>query len=181
MSTTFPRTRGSQRGYDIDEVEDFLEDAHRAFTGEASSTVITSELVRRVAFTMRRGGYQPDAVDAALERLEDVFAEREREQALAERSEEWYADARASAQVILDRLVRPRGQRFRRVGALTGGYSVREVDALSDRITSYFQEGTPIELEQLRTVAFSAQRGGYLESQVDLLIDRVTQVMLAVR
>ena len=159
MSTTFPRTRGSQRGYDIDEVEDFLEDAHRAYVGEPTSTVI----------------------DAALERLEDVFAQREREQALSERSEEWYADARASAQVILDRLVRPRGQRFRRVGIFTGGYSVREVDALGDRITRYFQEGTPIELEQLRTVAFSAQRGGYLESQVDLLIDRVTEVMLAVR
>lgn len=182
MSTTFPRTQGSQRGYDVDEVEDFLEDARRAYTGEAASSVITAESIRRMAFTMRRKGYSPEHVDAALERLEDAFALREREQVLASQGEDaWYGEVRETAQTILDRLVRPRGQRFRRVGIFTNGYSVREVDALADRIAGYFQNGTPVEIERLRGVAFSAQRGGYHEAQVDILIDSVIHVMLAVR
>lgn len=182
MSTTFPRVRGSQRGYDIDEVEDFLEDARRAYTGEATAMTITAAQIRQIGFTMRRGGYSPTHVDAALERLEDAFAQREREQAIAREGEDaWYGDARATAQVLLDRVVRPRGQRFRRVGVFTRGYSVREVDALADRVAAYFQEGEPLDLDRLRSVAFTAQRGGYHEAQVDLVIDAVAEVILAVR
>lgn len=182
MSSTFPRTRGSKRGYDVDEVEDFLEDARRAYGGEASAEEITAERIRTVAFRMRRGGYAPADVDAALERLEDAFAQRERELAAAAGGEqEVFGRARATAQAILDRAVRPRGQRFRRTGVFTLGYAVREVDAVADRVASYIQHGTPLDLPRLRQVAFAPQRGGYQEAQVDLFIDAVAEVMLAVR
>ena len=182
MSTTFPRVRGGKRGYDIDEVEDFLEDARRAFSGEPTAAPVTSEMIRRAAFHLRRGGYAPAEVDAALERLEDAFAVRERERDFAQRGEQAvYTSARAAAQTILDRAVRPRGQRFRRVGAFTPGYSVAEVDAVADRVASYIQHGTPLDLAELRRVAFAAQRGGYREGQVDLFLDAVAQIMLAVR
>ena len=93
----------------------------------------------------------------------------------------WYARARGGAQAILDRIVRQRGKRFRRVSILTLGYSVREVDALTDRIAQYFQNGKPLSIDEVRTSAFHGQRGGYQEAQVDLLLDAVTRVMLAVR
>jgi DivIVA domain-containing protein len=180
---TFPRSRKSAWGYDVNEVEDFLEDARRAYSADRSQpTVVSADSIRHTAFTMRKGGYSTTAVDAALERLEDAFAVREREKAFAEVGDQaWYGQARTTAQAILDRLVRPRGARFRRVGLFTVGYSVREVDAFTDRISGYFQNGKPITVDEVRTVAFQAQRRGYREAQVDLLLDAVTKVMLAVR
>lgn len=179
---TFPRSKRSRRGYDIDEVEEFLADARQAYMAPEGSPAMTSAEIREAGFTMRRGGYSTVHVDAALERLEDAFAQREREREVALRGErDWYAEARATAQAILDRVVRPRAQRFRRVGPFSSGYSTREVDAFADRIAAYFQQGTPLTVEEVRSVAFRPQRGGYLEAQVDLLLDAVTKVMLAVR
>lgn len=183
MSTTFPRERKSKLGYDIDEVEDFLEDARRAYQAErAEATLVNADTIRQQAFTMRKGGYQPVHVDSALERLEDAFASRERDRAFAQVGDRaWYGQARETAQTILDRIARPRGRRFKRVGIFTLGYSVRDVDALSDRITTYFRSATPITLDEIRAVSFAAQRGGYQESQVDLLLDETIRVMLAVK
>ena len=183
MSSTFPHTRKSRLGYDVNEVEEFLEDARRAYTAERSdATLVTADSIRDTAFTMRKGGYSPVHVDAALERLEDAFATRERDRAFAQSGDQaWYAQARGGAQAILDRIVRTRGQRFRRVSILTAGYSVREVDALVDRVAQYFQNGKALSVDEVRTSAFHAQRGGYLEAQVDVLLDAVTRVMLAVR
>ena len=82
---TFPRSRKSTWGYDVNEVEDFLEDARRAYAADRSQpTVLTADSIRHIAFTMRKGGYSTTAVDAALERLEDAFAAREREKATAD-------------------------------------------------------------------------------------------------
>src|SRR5690554_5492358 len=81
VSSTFPKTR--KRGYDIDEVEDFLEEARRAYSSPVpGSSVVSADSIRTTAFSLRRGGYSTTHVDAALERLEDAFATREREQAI---------------------------------------------------------------------------------------------------
>ena len=184
MSTTFPRTRHSKRGYDVEEVEAFLADARRAYSAAPGAvTLITSESIRLSAFSMRRGGYSPVHVDAALERLEEAFAGRERERVFAETGgdTEWYTQARDSAQVILDRLARPSGSKFTRVGPLTRAYSPRAVDAFSERLIDYFQHGEPLLVDEVRTVAFPAKRRGYNEAQVDLVLDRVVTVMIAVR
>jgi len=180
---TFPRARKGRHGYDIDEVEEFLEDARRAYTADnPAASVVTADSIRTTAFSMRKSGYSTTHVDAALERLEDAFAARERDREIAQVGDEaWYAKARETAQAILDRVVRPKGKRFQRVSVLTVGYSIRDVDAFADRIAGYFQSGAPLTAEDVRTVAFRAQRGGYREAQVDLLLDTVTRVMLAVR
>ena len=183
MSTTFPRSRKSKLGYNVDQVEDFLEEARRAYTADQGSlAVVNAESIRTMAFAMQKGGDSTSHVDAALERLEDAFASRERERAFAtEGDAAWYAKARSSAQAILDRLARPVGQRFSRVGPLTTGYSRKDVDAFTDRLVGYFQHGKPMSVDQVRTVVFRGARGGYNESQVDLLLDSVIDVMLAVR
>jgi DivIVA domain-containing protein len=135
-----------------------------------------------MAFSMQKGGYSTSHVDAALERLEDAFASRERDRAFAEAGDAaWYAKARTAAQEILDRLARPVGQRFSRVGLLTTGYDPRDVDAFADRLVAYFQHGKPMSVDQVRTVVFRSKKRGYSETQVDLLLDAVIDVMLAVR
>jgi DivIVA domain-containing protein len=183
VSTTFPRTRQSKAGYDVDEVEDFLEEARRAYSAEPGAPVIVSaESIRHTAFDMQKGGYSVVHVDAALERLEDAFAARERERAMAEAGDAaWYGRARETAQEVLDRLDRQAGHRFKRVNFLRLGYHRKDVDAFGDELTGYFQDGSPMTIEQVRTIAFRTKRGGYNEAQVDLLLDSVVGVMLAVR
>lgn len=181
MSTTFPKVRRG-RGYDIDEVEDFLEDARRAYTGDrGSAQVVDATFIRQVGFTMRRGGYSPSHVDQALERLEDAFASRERERELSELGDNGvYQRARSDAQLILDRSTRARGRRFRRVGPFTGGYSVRQVDAFADRVGLYLQTGAPLTVAEVREVLFDRQRGGYDETQVDVVLDAVIDLLQTV-
>jgi len=181
VSSTFPRV-SKGRGYDTAEVEDFLEDARRAYAAPAGQAGLSAETIRTTAFSMRRGGYQPEVVDAALERLEDAFATRERQAAVERGGEQaWYQQARTAAEAILDRISRPRGHRFRRLNWFTAGYSVREVDSTMDRIRRYFRTGSALAVDDLRQVAFHPQRGGYAEAQVDALIDATIQVILAVR
>lgn len=183
VSTTFPRTRRSRLGYNVEQVEDFLEDARRAYgAGTGELTVITAATIRSMAFAMQKGGYLTTAVDAAMERLEDAFSSRERESSVRLRGDAaWYAQARAQAQEILDRLARPAGKRFSRVGFLTVGYHPADVDEFSDRLVSYFQDGGILSATDVRGIAFRPRRGGYREAQVDLVLDGVLEVMLAVR
>lgn len=183
MSTTFPRTRNSRRGYDIEQVEDFLEEARRAYAAEPGEpVVIGAEAIRRTAFSLQKGGYSPAHVDAALERLEDAFATRERENARREAGDEaWISEARMRAKEIIDRLGRQERQRFRRASFLSNGYDRKQVDAFADRLAAYFLKGTPMSVDEVRTVAFRPRKGGYLEAQVDQFLDAVVGVMLAVR
>ncbi|WBU39159.1 DivIVA domain-containing protein [Homoserinibacter sp. YIM 151385] len=182
MTSTFPRARRNRLGYDIDEVEEFLAEARSAYTAEPGAGALDAERIRHTAFSMRKGGYAPDHVDAALERLEDAFANRERDAAIQTAGDAaWYGQARDTAQVLLDRFVRPPGHRFTRVSWFTVGYATKEVDALADRIANYFQTGQPVTIEEIRTSVFHAQRGGYQESQVDAVLDAATRTILAVR
>lgn len=184
MSSTFPRTRHTKRGYSVAEVEDFLQAARAAYTAPlTNAAALDAKSIRTVAFSFEKGGYSTAHVDAALERLEDAFATRERERALSQPGGDsaWYGAARSTAQVILDRLDRDYGHRFTRVGALSTGYNVRDVDALADRLSDYFQKGTPLSVDEVRSAIFRSAKGGYQEVQVDLLLDTVVDVMLAVR
>ncbi|MEP6480857.1 MAG: DivIVA domain-containing protein [Rhodoglobus sp.] len=183
MSNTFPHSRRSKLGYKVDQVEDFLEEARAAYTADrGAQSVVNAASIRQMAFAMQKGGYSTSHVDAALERLEDAFASRERDRAFAETGNAaWYAQARSSAQAILDRLARDPGKRFSRTGPFTDGYHPRDVDALAVRLTNYFQQGTAMSVDQVRTVVFRRKKGGYNEAQVDMLLDAVVDVMLAVR
>lgn len=181
--STFPRSPKQKLGYDVDQVDDFLVSARRAYDDDPSSgSGLTAADIRHTAFSMAKGGYSTSHVDAALERLEDAFAAREREAARARAGESaWFEEARTTAQAILDRLERPIGHRFERVSFLTLGYNRQDVDRFAARLVRYFQDGRPMGVEEVRTVTFREQRGGYREAQVDLLLDSVTDVMLAVR
>ncbi|MGZ0710669.1 DivIVA domain-containing protein (plasmid) [Coraliomargarita sp. W4R53] len=177
--SAFPRTRGRTKGYSPAEVDDFIARARAAF--ESGDVPVGATEIREVAFPLVRRGYSIAAVDAALGRIEDAFAAREREAAVANSgTSEWVGQARESAQVVLDRLSRPRRSRFARVSALRYGYRIDEVDLVADKLATYLQTGESVTVEQVRAVAFRMQRGGYREAQVDAVLDAVVEVMLAV-
>ncbi|HWS49792.1 MAG TPA: DivIVA domain-containing protein, partial [Microbacterium sp.] len=143
---------------------------------------ITSVDIRRAAFPLVRHGYAIASVDAALGRIEDAFAARERSSAVAQTGvQAWVGHTRDSAQEVLDRLSRPRKQRFDRVSALRYGYRIDEVDLVSDKVSRYLETGDSLTVEQVRSVAFRMQRGGYREAQVDAVLDAVVEVLLAVK
>jgi DivIVA domain-containing protein len=179
---SFPETSGRTKGYEKRAVDAFLRRAKAAFDEpDAPETALTAAEVRRVAFPLVTHGYVVAAVDAALGRIEDAFAVRER-QAVMTRSgaREWVGRTKETAQVVLDRLSRPRGQRFDRVSVMRYGYRIDEVDLVADKIARYLETGDTVTVEQVRSVAFRMQRGGYRETQVDAVLDAVVEVMLAV-
>lgn len=176
----FALSSGRARGYHRMAVDTFLASARTAF--ETGGDDLGAEDVRSASFPLVKGGYVVADVDAALGRVEDAFAARERERAVRTHGAgQWVEQARADAQTILDHLARPRRRRFARTGVLTFGYRIDEVDHVSTRIVRYLRDGDALSAEQLRSAAFRMQRGGYREEQVDALLDSTIDVILAVR
>jgi len=179
---TFPLVGKRAKGYAPAAVDAFLAHARARFEGSAEAPELTAEDIRTVSFPLARQGYSIPAVDAALSRVEDAFAVKERDDAIArEGALAWVDAARENAQVILDRLSRPPRQRFARAGWLRFGYRIDEVDLVADKLRGYFEAGAPVTVDQVRAVAFRMQRRGYREEQVDAVLDAVVDVMLAVR
>ena len=177
---SFPETRGREKGYEKQPVDEFLDRARASF--ERGSDDLTSADIRKAAFPLVRRGYTITAVDAALGRIEDAFAARERSSAVAvSGARAWVGHTRELAQEVLDRLSRPARERFDRVSRLQYGYRVPEVDLVADKLAGYLETGAPVTVEQVRAVAFRMERGGYREMQVDAVLDAVVEIMLAVK
>ncbi|HJB64104.1 MAG TPA: DivIVA domain-containing protein [Candidatus Microbacterium pullistercoris] len=180
VDTPFTREARARRGYDPEAVRTFLARARESFQSVPGG--VSSNDIRTASFPLVRGGFSVPEVDAALARLEDAFAQREREAAIgADGADEWVADAREQAREILARVTRPEGRRFDRVSRLHIGYAPVEVDMVAERIARYLSRGDALTTEQLRTAAFHTARGGYREEQVDALLDATVHVILAVR
>ncbi|MBS1905361.1 MAG: DivIVA domain-containing protein [Actinobacteria bacterium] len=180
IAPSFPVLPRREKGYQRAAVDTFLARARGAF--EDGESGIGSADIRSASFPLVRGGYDIPAVDAALARVEEAFAQRERARAVAtEGPSEWVGRARADAQVILDHLSRPQGHRFARTGMLTFGYRVDEVDHVAKRIVRFLRDGDALTAEQVRQTAFRMQRRGYREEQVDALLDATIDVLLAIR
>lgn len=178
-SAPFETTSGRRKGYEKVAVDAFLAHAREAF--ETHAMTLTAAEIRQTAFPVIRHGYRIADVDAALGRIEDAFANREREHMLTQAgADAWVARARALAQEVLDRLSRPRGHRFQRVGAMHYGYRIDEVDLVADKMAHYLETGESLTVDQVRAVAFRMKRGGYREDQVDAVLDAVIEVALAV-
>ena len=60
------------KGYDIEEVDDFLRRAKDAYNGPLTPA-FDENTVRNAAFSRARGGYVPAEIDDALDRLSDYF------------------------------------------------------------------------------------------------------------
>lgn len=177
------RTAGRfANGYDPEQVEDFFARARRAYEGDRSE-LIEGQDVRRVAFDLVRGGYDPIAVDAALDRLERAFTARGRAEFVAANGQEaWMEHLAGRARTLYDRLRRPDGERFARARRGEQGYTPDDVDALCHRLVAYFDSGASLTSEEIRHATFGAARGrrAYAEGPVDAFLDRATEVLVGV-
>ncbi|GAB4099189.1 DivIVA domain-containing protein [Sinomonas halotolerans] len=179
----FDRVARGDLGYSPRQVEKFMERA-RAYLEDSSAPPVTSREVRTVSFDAVRGGFDASEVDAALDRLEDAFARRERDELITESGEEaWLREIGQLAGILRGRLVRSDGERFRRPSsAKAPSYSTDDVDAFCVRLLDYLEHGSPMSADEVRTAVFRTVTGdeGYEETQVDAFLDRVVELMAAI-
>jgi DivIVA domain-containing protein len=77
----FPRSRLLRRGYDLDQVDDFVDRVlasldllkHEAAGSDHGANGLTVEELRSAGFKPRRGGYAENAVDETLDRVVEVL------------------------------------------------------------------------------------------------------------
>ena len=182
--TAFPLARRKQLGYSPEQVDDFLARARATYEGGTMvGTPVTSEEVRRTAFAVKKHGYAARYVDAAMDRLEEVFFERERRAKIKALGEEaWWNETRQLLSEVRGRLQRPRGKRFRQRGIFATGYRKSQVDAFLDRILEMFENRElTVSPAEVRDVVFHSQLRGYDEEQVDALLDSVVELILSTR
>lgn len=181
----FERVGRGEYGYNIRQVDQFLTKAREYYNArDPHAAPVTSHEVRAMAFDPAKGGYAAQAVDAALDRLEDVFAQRERDALIAEQGEDaWLRQIGRLSAVLRARLHRPEGQRFRRPSRKRSrSYNVNDVDALCNDLLGYFENDKPLSVDVVRRAVFREAKGadGYEETQVDAFLDRVVELMAAI-
>lgn len=182
MSDAFPKVSLWRNGYAADRVDAFFEDARRAYEGGVPAERFSAEQVRQATFPLKRGGYRMDAVDAAMNRLEAAFVQRDRVDHVAVNGEAAWLDRVADrATTLYERLLRPRGERFAHPDK-GRGYDAVAVDDLLDRLAAYFDAGEPLRVDEVRSAVFQPARGkkGYLEGPVDAYLGRAVEILLAV-
>jgi DivIVA domain-containing protein len=179
VNLSFNRARGNRPAYDPVQVDEFVDDARRAYDAPAGFPVtLTALQIRQVSFALKRGGYDAAEVDEGLERLELAFAEAEREAAIAKEGwEGWSQRGVAAAEELRDRLLRQPRDRFRKATGV--GYKRSEVDAFAERVLDYLATGVGLTVRDVRFITFAPQRGGYDEPQVDYALDVLIDIMLA--
>jgi DivIVA domain-containing protein len=185
IPASFDRVQRNQYGYNAKQVDEFLQRARVSFESDRTpGRPVRSADVRAVSFDPVKGGYAAAGVDAALDRLEDALARRERDELVAERGEEaWLRDIGRLAGLLRGRLHRPDGERFRRPAkAKVRGYNTADVDELCHELIGYLEEDKPLSVDSIRRAVFrpTAGRDGYEESQVDAFLDRVVELMSAI-
>lgn len=172
-------------GYNVKQVDVFLERARAYFlNADSNGTAITSSDVRTAVFDPARGGYSAQAVDAAMDRIEDEFVLREKELLIAAQGEKaWMMKIGKTASVLRARLHRPDGERFRRPTRKNAqSYNIKDVDVLCRELLVYIEDNGELSVDVVRRAVFAPEKGpdGYEESQVDSFLDRVVELMAAI-
>lgn len=182
MTGVFPRAGFMRTGYHRVQVDAFFAEARAAYERPMlGDEGMSSFDVRRTAFDLKMGGYKTSAVDLALDRLELAFAARVRDQFVrAHGQQAWMTRLAQSAQTLYPRLRRPRGDRFAHPARGKRGYDAREVDALLERLISFFDKGEAVTPEELRTATFGRKgsRRAYDERTVDAYIARAVDILM---
>lgn len=177
MTAHFLRVPENELGYETSEVDAVIELARSQFANPGSHVLDASSL-RTKQFTTVKGGYRIDSVDAALDRLDDAFAEQEANRLLARSGHQGAAEhLETLKRSLLGRVARGRAKAFKRQPWWQKGYSVRQVDQLLRRVGQTLEGQPSVGVPQLRQVTFSPKWAGYTEAQVDAFLDRTVQYL----
>ncbi|WP_435299821.1 DivIVA domain-containing protein [Timonella sp. A28] len=177
----FTRVSGLKKGYDPDEVDDFFEHARDYYEGRTDEP-LTHRDIHTCVFDVMYRGYDTDQVDAALNRLENAFVAKERQEIVAQQGQDqWSNVLNERARTMYPRLTRPAGEKFShpRRGY---GYASDEVDALCANLVKFFDGKIKVTADDLRVITFKRAKGknAYDEGSVDAFMARGIEVLLGV-
>ena len=177
MSYAFIRSGKRKRGYKISQVDEFLKLAREQYT-DTSKALLTSMDVRTTRFELERNGYSISVVDAALEKLEDVFAANEYGQELLKIGYVDYTENLSDLKkLVLARCNRPRRRKFSKRLWPNRGYSTKQVDKLCSQLGKSLENKAKLTVKELRIATFKSRRGGYAEYQVDVFLEKVVETL----
>jgi DivIVA domain-containing protein len=175
VSYPFPNTKPRKLGYKPADVDDFIAQARERFNAAGDGSDLE---IRTREFELVKGGYSVSAVDAALDRLEESFAERANKRQLETLGHDGLLERVNQIRVALvGRMERPKRHRFNSSGFILRGYSKKQVDEFLDAVSNHVETRSSLSLDAVRKVLFTAKRGGYAENQVDAFIDRVIELL----
>ena len=180
----FERVSFFKSGYDCEQVDKFFTDARASYENVVGSEEFTAEKVREVAFDEKYRGYVSEEVDAALDRLEAAFLQRERADHVSVNGKQAWLDLVAErATTLYPRLRRPAGEKFAHPQGREIGYDAEEVDAFLQEIADFFDDKKELTVEDVRAVTFSPARKNkaYKEGPVDAYLSRAAEVLLAIQ
>jgi DivIVA domain-containing protein len=175
--STFKNVAKGKLGYAPAEVDSFIIRARDQYNNSTAQILDWRDITGQ-KFTLVKGGYEVASVDAAVEKLQDTFAERE----LSGKSNPFAQGFSGSLLtelrgLLLARASRPKGKYFDRANVVGVGYSRKQVDALMSVVQEFLEGGEALTLEEVRELTFKVQRGGYFESQVDAYVERLVEYL----
>ena len=175
--STFKNVAKSKLGYAPAEVDAFIIRARDQYNNSTAQILDWRDITGQ-KFPLVKGGYEVTAVDTAIDKLQDTFAERE----LSGKSNPFAQSFSGSLLtelrgLLLARASRPKGKFFDRAGVVGVGYSRKQVDALMSVVQEFLEGGEALTLEEVRDLTFKVQRGGYFESQVDAYVERLVEFL----
>lgn len=177
MTAHFLLAAANEWGYDPKSVDPVIDLARNQFANPASH-VLDAATLRTSQFKLVKGGYQIASVDAALDRLDDAFAQQEANRLLARNGHE---GARQKMQDLREtlkaRIARGKRRSFKRQAWWLKGYSMPQVDALLKSIDATLDGQSNLSVSVLRQFTFTPKWAGYSEAQVDAFIDRTVQYL----
>lgn len=177
MTAHFPTTDDHEFGYDPKAVDPVIDSAREQFANPGTR-VLEAATLRSSQFGLIKGGYVIAAVDSALDRLDDVFAEQEANRLLARNGHDGARQKMTELQgTLTGRISRARRHAFKRQPWWLKGYSTRQVDQLLGAIGESLSGGAQLSVSSLRTMTFAPKWAGYNEAQVDAFIDRTVQYL----
>ncbi len=170
-------SRAAKLGYNIEQVEKFLAAAKEQYLDPRVERFTVSSL-REIRFDLQKNGYLITAVDSAIEKLEDVFAQRELEQKLITLGYgEFVQELNALKELLTSRISRKKGHKFDRRRWPNQGYNLKQVDQLCSQLATHLAGTLLVSAKDVRLSVFKTKRGGYAEHQVDAFIDKFVELI----
>jgi DivIVA domain-containing protein len=177
MSYKFKQAGKRKLGYEISQVDSFLDLARKQYENK-SATLVNATDISSTRFELVRNGYSIPVVDAAMEKLEDVFAA---EQYGRDMNLIGYFEFKENfsnlENLVQGRLSARRGKRFKKRRWPNRGYSKKQVNVFCSQLAKLLENKNTISVKELRTVTFRSKRGGYAEYQVDAFIEKVVELL----